>query len=109
MQFQPNGSPLRWRHLTEISKSACWTMMVSSIRSHLRVTGTDPIGSTLGVKGMSISTRPIGAIGGNSASRRVEQPRKLQDDPSPAAARYALMRGAETETRGALMYIFIRK
>ena len=75
----PNGSPLRWRHLTEISKSACWTMMVSSIRSHLRVTRTDPIGSTLGVEGTSISSRPIGATGVNSTSRRAKQPRKLQD------------------------------
>jgi len=52
--------------------------MVSSISSHLRVTRTDPIGSTLGVKGTSISSRPIGATGVNSASRRAEQPRKLQ-------------------------------
>ena len=29
--------------------------------------------------------------------------------PSPAAARYALMRGAGTETHGGLMYIVIRK
>jgi hypothetical protein len=71
----PNGSPLRWRHLTEISKSACWTMMVSSIRSHSRVTRTGPIGSTIGVRGTSISSRPIGATGVNSTSR----PRKLQD------------------------------
>jgi len=75
----PNGNPLRWRHLTEISRSACWTMMVSSIRSHLRVTRTGPIGSTLGVRGTSISSRPIGATGVNSTSRRAEQPRKLQD------------------------------
>ena len=75
----PNGSPLRWRHLTEISRSACWTMMVSSIRSHLRVIRTGPIGSTLGVRGTSISSRPIGANGVNSTSRRAEQPRKLQD------------------------------
>ena len=75
----PNGSPLRWRHLTEISRSACWTMMVSSIRSHLRVIRTGPIGSTLGVRGTSISSRPIGATGVNSTSRRAEQPRKLQD------------------------------
>ena len=82
----PNGSPLRWRHLTEISKSACWTMMVSSIRSHLRVTRTDPIGSTLGVKGTSISSRPIGATGVNSAGRRAEQPRKLQDETCESRA-----------------------
>ena len=75
----PNGNPLRWRHLTEISRSACWIMMVSSIRSHLRVTRTGPIGSTLGVRGTSISSRPIGATGVNSTSRRAEQPRKLQD------------------------------
>jgi len=75
----PNGNPLRWRHLTEISRSACWTMMVSSIRSHLRVTRTGPIGSTLGVRGTSISSRPIGVTGVNSTSRRAEQPRKLQD------------------------------
>jgi len=75
----PNGNPLRWRHLTEISRSACWTMMVSSIRSHLRVTRTGPIGSTLGVRGTSISSRPIGATGVNSTSRRAEQLRKLQD------------------------------
>src|SRR4029077_538191 len=75
----PNGNPLRWRHLTEISRSACWTMMVSSIRSHLRVTRTGPIGSTLGVRGTSISSRPTGATGVNSTSRRAEQPRKLQD------------------------------
>jgi hypothetical protein len=80
----PNGSPLRWRHLTEISRSACWTMMVSSIRSHLRVTRTGPIGSTLGVRGTSISSRPIGATGVNSTSRRAEQPRKLQDGPARA-------------------------
>ena len=75
----PNGSPLRWRHLTEISRSACWTMMVSSIRSQLRVTRTGPIGSTLGVRGRSISSRPIGATGVNSTSRCAEQPRKLQE------------------------------
>src|ERR1700751_3817841 len=86
MQFQPNGSPLQWRHLTEISKSACWTMMVSSIPSHLRVTRTDPIGSTLGVKGTSISSRPIGATGVNSASRRAEQPRKVQDETCESRA-----------------------
>ena len=74
----PNGSPLRWRHLTEISRSACWTMMVSSMRSQLRVTRTGPIGSTLGVRGTSISSRPIGATGVNSTSRCAEQPRKLQ-------------------------------
>ena len=68
----PNGSPLRWRHLTEISRSACWTMMVSSIRSQLRVTRTGPIGSTLGVRGTSISSRPIGATLVNSTSRRAE-------------------------------------
>ena len=65
----PNGSPLRWRHLTEISRSACWTMMVSSIRSHLRVIRTGPIGSTLGVRGTSISSRPIGATGVNSTKQ----------------------------------------
>ena len=75
----PNGSPLRWRHLTEISRSACWTMMVSSMRSQLRVTRTGPIGSTLGVRGRSISSRPIGATGVNSTSRCAEQPRKLQE------------------------------
>ena len=64
-------------------ESACWTMMVSSIRSHLRVTRTGPIGSTLGVRGTSISSRPIGATGVNSTSRRAEQPR-----PSRAADRY---------------------
>src|SRR5262245_39002647 len=46
---------------TEISKSACWTTMESSTRSHFRVTRTDPIGSTLAVEGTSISSRPIGA------------------------------------------------
>ena len=65
----PNGSRLRWRHLTEISRFACWTMMVSSIRSHLRVIRTGPIGSTLGVRGTSISSRPIGATGVNSTKQ----------------------------------------
>jgi hypothetical protein len=40
---------------------------------------TGQIGSTLGVRGTSISSRPIGATGVNSTSRRAEQPRKLQD------------------------------
>src|SRR6478736_679416 len=41
-------------------------MMVSSTRFHFRVTRTDPIGSTLGVEGTSISSRPIGTNGINS-------------------------------------------
>jgi hypothetical protein len=82
----PNGSQLRWRHLTEILRSACWTMMVSSIRSHLRVTRTGPTGSTLGVRATSISSRPIGATGVNSTSRCAEQPRKLQDGTCESSA-----------------------
>ena len=83
----PNGSPLRWRHLTEISRSACWIIMVWSKRSHLRVTRTGPIGSTLGVRGTSISSRPIGATGVNSTSRRIVLSPMLGAPPPKALPR----------------------
>jgi hypothetical protein len=68
-----NGCPFQLRHLTEISKSASWTMMESSMRSRSPVTKMEPNGWMLQIESTSTFSRRSSANGLSAIKSKVKR------------------------------------